>query len=65
MQDCPLCPRTGTFGAVVSEVVHKQGYRDTEIETITNILESKSATNLKHFSYCGNYGRSFYASTYS
>ena len=56
---CPLCPRTGTFGAGVSEVVHRQGYRDTEIETIKNIIDSKSAVNLKHFSYCGNYGDPF------
>ena len=29
---CPLCPRTGsTCKSGVSEVVHKQGYRDIEI----------------------------------
>ena len=34
---CPLCPRTGTYGAGVSEVVHKTGYRDVEVENIQKI----------------------------
>ena len=56
---CPLCPRTGDFGAGVSEVVHRAGYRDVEIQTIKNIIDSNSAANLKKFSYCGNYGDPF------
>lgn len=56
---CPLCPRTGSYPHGVSEVVHKTGYRDIEVSTIQNILDSKSAQNLRHFSYCGNYGDPF------
>ena len=56
---CPLCPRTGDYKGGVSEVIHRMGYRDIEIDTIQNILDSKSAQNLKHFSYCGNYGDPF------
>ena len=51
---CPLCPRTGDYKGGVSEVIHRMGYRDIEIDTIQNILDSKSAQNLKHFSYCVN-----------
>jgi len=56
---CPLCPRTGTIGPGISEIVHKTGYRDVEIDVVKNILDSKTAQNLNHWSYCGNYGDPF------
>jgi MoaA/NifB/PqqE/SkfB family radical SAM enzyme len=56
---CPLCPRTGTIGPGISEIVHKTGLRDVGIDVIQNILDSKTAKNLKKWSYCGNYGDPF------
>tara|TARA_B100000212_G_scaffold337657_1_gene312890 strand:+ start:12264 stop:13295 length:1032 start_codon:yes stop_codon:yes gene_type:complete len=56
---CPLCARTGTFGAGVSEVLFKGGYKDLPLDVVDNILNSDSALHLKKWSYCGNYGDPF------
>ena len=50
---CPLCPRTGTFPGGVSKAIHESGWLDISLDHIDNICQH---TNLKKFSYCGNYG---------